>query len=228
VNSPLRRPGGEARLADAILAHGRKLAREVDAMPYSRALFNRVRDSSPRGSFRRAARFWYLNRVSFGGRRRRPTFGVNVSRRSRVLPARILANLDATIERLRGVSFESVDVARLLDLYDRPTTLFVVDPPYVDLAQPYAVRFLEADHARLADALARVKGTWLLTYNDCPAIRRLYRGSSIRPLAARYTIGCNSASGGSADARELLISNRPFPRAPRRRRSRLGTKAAAK
>ena len=189
---------------------GRSLAREVDGMPYSRALFDSVRDASPRGSVRRAVRFWYLNRVAFGTQRTGATFGVKVMRRAYVLPARILTTLDATIERLRGVSFESLDVVRFVRLYDRPTTLFFVDPPYYGLSQPYACTFGPADHKRLAAALTDVQGRWLLTYNDCPQVRRLYRRQSVQSMTIRYRAGCNSnsRSGGGGRSQELLISNR--------------------
>jgi DNA adenine methylase len=68
--------------------HGRRLAREVDGMPYSRALFHRVLADRPRGRFVRARRFWYINRVAFGAKRRGETFGVAKSKRMAVLPAR--------------------------------------------------------------------------------------------------------------------------------------------
>ena len=191
--------------------HGRRLAREVNSMPYSRKLFNCVRDDRPRYSFKRAVRFWYLNRVVFGGKRA-GTFGVKASERAHVLVARLLGELDLLIERLRGVSFESVDVVRLIELYDRPTTLFFVDPPYLGVSQDYACKFAPVDHERLARALRKVKGMFLLSYNNVAAVRKLYRGSHTRRLTTRYTMGCNSASGGSSEAHELLISNRRLRR----------------
>lgn len=191
---------------------GKRLAAEVDAMPYSRALFNRIHRESPAGGFRRALRFWYLNRVAFGSKRRKPSFGVCASHRPSVLPASILCNLAATIERLRGVSFESLDLVRLLGMYDRPTTLFYVDPPYYGLSQDYVCTFAEADHVRLAEALANLQGHWLLSYNDCPQIRALYRGYPRRRRRLRYTLGCNARTGRNPDRKavELLLSNRPF------------------
>jgi len=201
---------------------GRRLAKEVDAMPYGRAFFAKMCAATPRGTFQRAARFWYLNRVAFGGRRRRPTFGVGVSRRMYVLPKTVLANLDATIERLRGVVFESVDVVRLLSLYDRKSTAFLVDPPYLGLHQDYDCQFDDADHHRLADALRHVKGAWLLTYNDCRQIKKLYDGLPRKRLTTRYTMGCNSVTGGYSRAHELLISNRALRCHPPGDRDRTG------
>jgi len=187
---------------------GRRLAREVDAMPYGRRWFEQMLQSRPRSAFGRAARFWYLNRVAFGAQRHKPAFGVSASRRVAVLPSRILAQLDTIIERLRGVVFEAVDLVRLVQLYDRPTTLFYIDPPFYGTAQPYACTFDAADHARLAESLAAVKGAWLLSYNDCKEVRRLYRGRSIISLDVDYLMGCNSSTGGYRQAHELLISNR--------------------
>ena len=192
---------------------GRRLAKAVDSMPYSRALFDRTRADRPRGSFARAARFWYLNRVAFGAKRRGANFGVNAARRSFVLSAGILTDLDATVERLRGVSFESLDVVRLIELYDRPDTLFYVDPPFWGLSQGYACQFSQGDHERLSRALMDAKGIFLLSYNDCPQIHGLYRGCRFVSLATRYSMARNSASGKKA--RELLISKRPPWRVPR-------------
>lgn len=194
---------------------GRRLAGEVDGMPYSRALFQQVLSARPRGRFARARRFWYLNRVAFGAKRRGETFGVAKAKRMAVLPARTLAELDAVIERLRGVVFEAVDVCRLIRLYDSPRTCFFVDPPYWGTRQDYAVQFPEADHRRLANGLRRVKGTWLLTYNDAPPVRQAFAGFHISAVTSRYTGGCNAGHGQATDdGRQLLISNRSLPHRP--------------
>ena len=190
---------------------GRRLAAEVDAMPYSRQLFRQMLAARPSSQFARAVRFWYVNRVSFGGRG--TTFGPRARERATVLPVRILASLDATVERLRGVSFEAVDVARAIQVYDRPSVLFFVDPPYVGAERMYASPFGLADHSRLAAALRAAKGRWLLTYNDCRLVRSLYRGYPRRRLAGRYHI-C-----GTRRAVQLLIANAPL-RAMRRVRCR--------
>jgi len=196
---------------------GRRLAGELDGMPYSRALFQRVLADKPHGRFARARRFWYLNRVAFGAKRRGESFGVAKAQRMAVLPARILAELDGVIERLRGVVFEAVDVCRLIDLYDSRRTFFFIDPPYWGTSQDYAVQFPEDDHVRLAARLARVRGIWLLTYNDAPQVRRTYTDHHVAALVSRYTAGCNAGRGQAGDeGRQLLISNRPLQLPPPR------------
>jgi len=189
---------------------GRRLAMEVNGMPYSRKLFNQMLAARPTRSFRRAVRFWYLNRVCFGGRRVRPTFGVKASDHTLVLPNRVLLDLDATIERLRGVSFEFLDVFRVIELYDRPYALFYVDPPYYELEQDfYFSQFTPDDHRRLAAALRGVQGQWLLSYNACPEVREMYKGFTVERRDIRYTLGANSGSGhGRKTTGELLIGNR--------------------
>ena len=93
---------------------------------------------------------------------------------------------------------------------DAPSTCFYVDPPYYGVSQPYACTFGPADHARLASSLAGLRATWLLSYNDCSDVRRLYRDRSILPLSHSYSLGANSGTGGTREASEVLISNRPF------------------
>lgn len=186
---------------------GRRLVREVDAMPYSRALFARMFRWRPRARFARARRFWYLNRVSFAAIGR--TFGVKKQRRAWVLPARILASLDRTVERLRGVSFESLDLCRCIELYDGAKTCFYVDPPYVEIHGLYRVDFDDApDHERLATALRRARGAWVLSYNDHPLVRRLYDGCHLVDVELRYSIRGPDVGYRQTGRHELIISNR--------------------
>jgi len=195
--------------------HGRRLAREVDSMPYSRALFYRLRDSKPRSPFRRAVRFWYVNRVAFGAIG--GSFGPRAQRRSYVLPASVLLQLDGTVERLRGTLFESVDVVRLVKLYDRPGTFFYIDPPYWGIHGLYRCDFTTEDHGRLAAALKAAAGCWVLSYNDCQEIRRLYRGCKRRRVTTRYyNRGNDPKYRAHSLADELLISNRPCRRVKHR------------
>lgn len=78
--------------------------------------------------------------------------------------------------------------------------------------------FTDSDHARLAASLRSIKGRFLLSYNDHPLIRRLYRGCRIRKVNVQYTI---SRCKGTDRSNELLIANYPLPR-----RITVGGKAA--
>ncbi|MDR1451612.1 MAG: DNA adenine methylase, partial [Helicobacteraceae bacterium] len=93
---------------------------------------------------------------------------------------------------------------KLIREYDSPDSFFYVDPPYYGTEDYYEGKhFGKSDHERLRDVLANAKGKWLLSYNDCEAIRELYGGFAIDSLSARYTFG--SSNGRIAE--ELLIAN---------------------
>ena len=84
--------------------------------------------------------------------------------------------IEAASARLRNVVIENKDFEKLIKQYDRPNTLFYLDPPYFETEDYYEdVGFTEKDHVRLRDALMGIQGKFLLSYNDCPRIRELYR-----------------------------------------------------
>jgi len=58
------------------------------------------------------------------------------------------------------------------------------DPPYwmLDL---YPGRFSVSDHLRLRDML-RQRGSWVLTYDDCPVVRLMYDWAEIETVPVRY------------------------------------------
>ena len=102
--------------------------------------------------------------------------------------------------RLAKVVVENKDFEKLIGQYDRPVSFFYCDPPYFETESYYKNvgedGFTEKDHIRLRDALLRIDGKFLLSYNDCEFIRELYQDYTITPvtrmnnLAQRYEGGC--------------------------------------
>ncbi len=62
------------------------------------------------------------------------------------------------------------------------------------------MQFTEADHIRLRDTLAAIKGKFLLSYNDDKFIRELYKGVKIEAVERQ-----NNIAGGRF--KELIITN---------------------
>jgi len=65
--------------------------------------------------------------------------------------------------------------------------LLYCDPPYYG-ASAYRrgiPPFTEASHEDLAKLLREIEGKWLLTYNDHPRIRELYKGFKQLKVATR-------------------------------------------
>ena len=67
--------------------------------------------------------------------------------------------------------------------------LLYLDPPYyVKGNDLYQCAFTLDDHIRLALALRDTKHKWLLSYDDCPEVRALYKWATIEPLSVKYSI----------------------------------------
>ena len=152
----------------------------------------------------RAARFLYLQRVSYGGKVVGRTFGVDPKCKGRFNITRLAPILEELHERLSGVVIECLDYAAFIRRYDRADTLFYIDPPYVGHEGDYgAALFTPDDTVALADLLRAVRGRFIVSINDVPQAHRLFDGFSIEPVETTYSI---SGRHGSCRARELIIT----------------------
>ena len=90
------------------------------------------------------------------------------------------------------------------DVIDCPGDAFLyLDPPYyVKGGELYQHAFQHEDHLRLAACLERSTNPWLLSYDDAPEIRELYKFAEIRSVSLNYTIS------GAREKSELLICPR--------------------
>lgn len=85
---------------------------------------------------------------------------------------------------------------------DTKSTFFFIDPPYFVKGKTLYMNGLDENyHLALASQLKSMKeAAWVLTYDDCPEIRRMYQGwATIRPFSLRY-VAADRRSG-----REILI-----------------------
>lgn len=108
-------------------------------------------------------------------------------------------------ERLQGVVIERKDFADLIKVYDRKDALFYLDPPYVGTEKYYKVSYVPEDHQRLADALKKIKGRFILSYNDDPMICSLYDGYTIERVTRKSTLAANG--NNKTDFAEIIIRN---------------------
>lgn len=68
-------------------------------------------------------------------------------------------------------------------------SLIYCDPPYFVKGEDlYQHSFGQLDHIRLAEELKKTRHEWLLSYDDAPEIRRLYRWAKIEQLNVKYSI----------------------------------------
>lgn len=178
--------------------HPEALQKELDWVLMSREqFFDATQEVRGLTDIQRAARFFVTIQESFG--MGRSSFGV----RSKNI-GNAVEFLKVASNRLQGVVIENVDFERLLKTYDRKGAMFYLDPPYYEAEKYYPDRFQPEDHVRLRDALANIKGKFLLSYNDCPEIRELYKDYVIQELDRWDNL---AAKTKSRRYRELLIKN---------------------
>jgi DNA adenine methylase len=167
-------------------------------------------DPSTQTDLERAARFLYLQRTAFGGKVAGRNFGVSPGEPGAFDVSKLGPLLEALHERLAGVVIERLDWCDLLKRYDRPATLFYLDPPYYGSEGDYGRELFSRDQfAVMAAALSEIAGTFLLSINDHPEVRRIFGGFAMAEVQLLYSIG---GGGNATEARELIISNLPSDR----------------
>lgn len=172
----------------------------------TRAGFERLMrtDPSTLTDLERAARFLYLQRLGFGGKVAGRNFGVQTTGPARFDVTKLGPLLEAVHERLSGVVIERLPWADFLTRYDRPETLFYLDPPYFGSEADYgAALFDRGEFALMAERLAGLKGRFILSLNDHPEVRRTFAAFEIEPVQTTYTL---ARSGTAKPAGELIIS----------------------
>lgn len=110
--------------------------------------------------------------------------------------------------RMANVIVENQDFERLFRHYDREDALFYLDPPYFSTEDMYPGGFGMDDHKRLRDLLRNIKGRFLLSYNDCPEIRELYKDFEIFDFTRTHSMAQRYEAG--KEFKELLIANYDF------------------
>lgn len=173
-----------------------------------RAEFERLVAENPETltDLERAARFLYLQRTAFGGKVTGRNFGVNPGAAARFDVTRLGAMLEDVHERLAGVVIECLPWDQLIPRYDRPGTLFYVDPPYWGCEADYGQgMFGRDDFERMAELLGGIRGRFLLSLNDRPEVRRAFARFEIEAVETSYSI---AGGGGRGRVGEVLISNR--------------------
>jgi DNA adenine methylase len=150
----------------------------------------------------RAGRFYYLQKNSFGGLVLRRKFHYSIRQPSNYNLERIPEVIEQAHRRLARVQIESLPYEQVLEKYDRPSTVFYLDPPYWE-RKLYKFNFSEQDFLGLEDRLNRIKGKFLLSLDDRPEVRKLFRRWTQSQVEVAYT----AKRDATVRHRELLIMN---------------------
>ncbi len=175
----------------------------------SRAEFDRLRalPAERLTDLNRAARFLYLQRLAFGGKSVGQNFGVDRRTPGRFDVTKLEPVLADLHERLAGVVVEQLPYGELIRRYDGPDVLFYLDPPYVGGEEDYGPGiFARADYERLAEQLAGITGSFILSINDHTVARAAFADFAIEEVETTYTIS-TATSGGGKRVKELIVRN---------------------
>ena len=188
--------------------HGPELARQFDLCITSREEYTRLLATPPEilTDIRRAARFAYIQRLSFGGKpahlATQGQMAPSVHHPSRLTSTRMDHLIMAAHERLKAVHIECLDWKVFIPRYDRPFTLFYLDPPYWGHETDYGKGlFGREDFAEMADMLRTIRGRFILSINDRPEIRKLFGWARMETVETKYTANAKAVRR----AAELLI-----------------------
>ncbi|EWH01086.1 DNA adenine methylase [Halomonas sp. BC04] len=185
--------------------HPDELVRQFRWGLVSREEYLTQRDVDPRHltDIHRAARFFYLQKLAFGGKVSGQSFGTSATSAPRLNLLRIEEDLSAAHLRLARTVVEHLDWAECVRRYDRPGTLFYLDPPYWGTTG-YGADFGLEQYHEMADLARQAEGQVVISVNDIPEMREAFEGLTIHSTSIRYTVGRESTGHRG----ELIITNR--------------------
>lgn len=105
-------------------------------------------------------------------------------------------------DRIHLSGLDALDFIRKLNEEARRTFLFV-DPPYFGKGSSlYTNYYGSSDHEKLATALLAIDQPWVLTYDNVPEIRKLYRARRQFAVGVQYSVQTKRLG------RELLVPSK--------------------
>lgn len=115
----------------------------------------------------------------------------------------LLRRCDRIAEYSDRIRVTGMDGLALFNLLDSAHTFYFLDPPYFEKGRMVYLNALTYDyHTTLAEKLKSMPdAAWILTYDDCTAVRELYAGwATLRPFGLRY------AAAQHRTGKEILIA----------------------
>jgi DNA adenine methylase len=181
----------------------------VDEFKPSREAFFRFKKELLRGErlplTKLALRKIAIHQMSFSGlgvMAGGPASGAMSEVASRWSPPHIRSNVEKARRLFAGreIKITNRDYKAVLSEVDAGTFVYA-DPPYCKPGPVlYQHAFDENNHRELRSLLADAKFRWLLTYDDCPEVRKMYEHDTILEMSMTYTIN------GIREKKELVIT----------------------
>ncbi|MCK5236121.1 MAG: DNA adenine methylase [Deltaproteobacteria bacterium] len=170
----------------------------------SRKMFEWLNDTPPETltDIQRAARFYYMQRLSFGAKLEGRSFGYSTTGKPHLNLLRLEEDLSQAHLRLSRVNIEHLDWQSCIKKYDRVHTLFYCDPPYWG-TEGYGVKFGFDQYEAMAELARTIKGKMIISVNDIKEMRKVFKDFKIKSVPIKYTVG--QVHGKAAERKELII-----------------------
>lgn len=157
------------------------------------SLFNHLREECPANDIEAAYRAIFFNRTCFSGILDSGPIGGQEQKSKYTIDCRYnFSALKKKIEKCHALlknrtQVLNMDALQFMQKLENQPVIYL-DPPYFVKGNGlYREKMNEGAHQELASFLQRTKN-WLLSYDDCPEIKKLYQANRIETLAARYCI----------------------------------------
>lgn len=182
----------------AVLNHTERFAKLIETVPLTVSEWGHQREIylKKRRGFDLGFAFFYLNRTNRSGIMNGGIIGGREQRGPWLMDARF--NRVDLADRIRAVGrmrrYISVDQSDALDFLDGVEkdfgrkSIVYLDPPYFGKGRELYTNFYTADdHAAIARRVGALKIPWVMTYDDCPEIRKLYARRVVRESTLSYS-----------------------------------------
>ena len=192
-----------------IRSHYDEFIRCCEFLPVSRqehSEFRAEKDSiTTLTDIERAVRFYYHICCGFGGKLD-TVFVAGTTRKAKFRYERIKDKIAQANQRLTGVVIENLNYDEIIKRYDREVTFFYIDPPYYNCEDYYGKGiFSKDDFFKLSDLLKGIKGKFILSLNDTPEVRDIFKGFNMEEVEVPYSV--SNLPEGRRKVGELLITN---------------------
>ena len=156
--------------------------------------------------YKKAAHYFYIIRNSFNN------VPLGTFSKDTYWGTSIIDELRLSKNKLNRATIENLDFVKLVERYSpiREKDLFYFDPPYVvaEKKKYYRNNFNYEKHNQLANVCNIINdggGKFLISYDDKPEIRELYKDFYLSTVDTKY-MGANSEHRGKVKS-ELVITN---------------------
>lgn len=194
--------GDLVNLYRVVKYHLEELHKQFKWMLCSRQGFDWLQDTPPQTmtDVQRAARWPYIQKTSFGGQG--DNYGTATTAGIRFSIYTLERDLLDAHMRLSQSNIEHLDWRHLIDRYDRPHTLFYLDPPYWQVTG-YGMDFGWEHYEQMIGLVDQLQGQMMISINDHPDVRALFKDLYLTEIDHTYTV---AGTHNSQQVTELLYS----------------------